>query len=53
MIELRRQTDDNNKVVDEAAICAQILGPEKNRYIPGFRVIPRKGHSQSSSQVEA
>ena len=53
MVELRRQTDDNNKVVDEAAIYAQILDRERNSYIPDLRVLPRKGHSQFSSQVEA
>ncbi|GMN34256.1 hypothetical protein TIFTF001_042018 [Ficus carica] len=53
LLELRQQREDNNEVVDEAAICAQVLGCERNGYIPGLGPIPRKGHTQTSSQVEA
>ena len=38
--------------MDEAAICAQVLGCERNGYIPGLGPVPHKGHTQTSSQVE-
>ncbi|GMN50913.1 hypothetical protein TIFTF001_020061 [Ficus carica] len=33
LLELRQQREDNNEVVHEAAICAQVLGCERNEYI--------------------
>ncbi|EXC27069.1 hypothetical protein L484_004140 [Morus notabilis] len=53
MVELRQQREDNNEVVDEVAICAQILGSERNWYIPGLGPITRKRSSQPSTQLEA
>ena len=53
MLEQRQQREDNNEVVDEAAICAQVLGCERNGYIPGLGPVPHKGRTQTSSQVEA
>ncbi|GMN55023.1 hypothetical protein TIFTF001_024138 [Ficus carica] len=53
LLELRRQREDNNEVVDEAAICAQVLGCERNGYISGLGPVTHKGHTQTSSQVEA
>ena len=53
MIELRWQWEKSNEIIDEATICAQVLGGERNRYIPGLGPILGKKQSSNSSYIEA
>ena len=53
MVELRRRQQESNEVIDEVTICNQVLGSERNGYIPGLGPNPDKKQLANSSHNEA